>query len=691
VLRELLTDHPESVRWPESLRRARSAPAASRARCTPCWPGPARRAWTRELSALGRGRRDLPSSSRPGCSSSSTSPTSTPGRHRLRRPDPPRHDRGRGAPRRAARAVPHVFVDEYQDTDPGQVALLRALAGDGRNLTVVGDPHQSIYGFRGAEVRGILEFPTEFPRADGSPADGRRAAHHPPLRPAAAASPPSGWPAGSAARHHPGGGARGVPRTGGRPETTGDGRSRSSPSTPSAPRPSTSPTCSAGPTSRTASAGTRWRCWCAPAARASRRCAARSGPPACRSRSPATRHRWSGARGAAAARRAPRVVNLDNDDPDHVDYVDAGPRRGAAARAARRPGRRRRTPSGAAAARPREGPAHGDGRTPHLARAGPAAVVEPASSTGSTGPEASARALAWPACSAGPASRCSRGAPPRRCSGRSGPAPAGRRGCAARRRGRRPGQARRAHRDLDSVCALFEAAARAEEQRDHRRRRDFLATLVAQQIPADTLAERGVRGSAVRLLTAHRSKGLEWRLVVVAHVQQDGWPDLRRRSSLLQADRIGPTAAAAADHARAADGGAPALLRRVHPRPRAARRHRGEVARRRRRAAVPLPRRARPRPEPSTCRGRPRGRCRWPAWSPSCAVPSPTPTSPAAARGAAAPAGPARRPRPWVTAAGARRPTRRPGGARARRPRSVQPVRDPDEPVPVSASALEAC
>src|SRR3954471_11141652 len=64
----------------------------------------------------------------------------------------------------------HVFVDEYQDTDPGQVDLLRALAGDGGDLVVVGDPHQSIYGFRGAEVRGILEFPDEFPRSDGTPA-----------------------------------------------------------------------------------------------------------------------------------------------------------------------------------------------------------------------------------------------------------------------------------------------------------------------------------------------------------------------------------------------------------------------------------------------------------------------------------------------------------------------------------------
>jgi ATP-dependent exoDNAse (exonuclease V) beta subunit len=101
------------------------------------------------------------------------------------------------------------------------------------------------------------------------------------------------------------------------------------------------------------------------------------------------------------------------------------------------------------------------------------------------------------------------------------------------------GTARRAHRDLDSVVALFEQAARLEERRDHVGVRAFLETLVAQQIPGDTLAERGVRGSAVRLLTAHRSKGLEWRLVVVAHVQQDGWPDLRRRTTLLQADRIG--------------------------------------------------------------------------------------------------------------------------------------------------------
>ncbi|WP_246456533.1 PD-(D/E)XK nuclease family protein [Nocardioides mesophilus] len=87
---------------------------------------------------------------------------------------------------------------------------------------------------------------------------------------------------------------------------------------------------------------------------------------------------------------------------------------------------------------------------------------------------------------------------------------------------------------------MFEVAAKAEEQRGHTSVAVFLDTLTAQEIPADTLAERGVRGDSVRLLTAHRSKGLEWRFVVVAHIQEEGWPDLRRRSTLLQADRIGP-------------------------------------------------------------------------------------------------------------------------------------------------------
>ncbi|HEX8963948.1 MAG TPA: ATP-dependent helicase [Rhodocyclaceae bacterium] len=56
----------------------------------------------------------------------------------------------------------HVLVDEYQDTNRLQAAILLALKPDGRGLTVVGDDAQSIYAFRGATVRNILDFPQQF-------------------------------------------------------------------------------------------------------------------------------------------------------------------------------------------------------------------------------------------------------------------------------------------------------------------------------------------------------------------------------------------------------------------------------------------------------------------------------------------------------------------------------------------------
>ncbi|MFB7610229.1 ATP-dependent helicase [Streptomyces gardneri] len=98
---------------------------------------------------------------------------------------------------------------------------------------------------------------------------------------------------------------------------------------------------------------------------------------------------------------------------------------------------------------------------------------------------------------------------------------------------------RNADRDLDAVCALFETAARAEERVGGRGVLNFLEELDAQDIAADTLTRRHTRPDAVRLMTAHRSKGLEWSFVVVAGVQEGLWPDLRRRGSLLEADRIG--------------------------------------------------------------------------------------------------------------------------------------------------------
>jgi DNA helicase-2/ATP-dependent DNA helicase PcrA len=56
----------------------------------------------------------------------------------------------------------HVLVDEYQDTNRLQAAILLGLKPDGRGVTVVGDDAQAIYAFRGAEVRNILDFPRAF-------------------------------------------------------------------------------------------------------------------------------------------------------------------------------------------------------------------------------------------------------------------------------------------------------------------------------------------------------------------------------------------------------------------------------------------------------------------------------------------------------------------------------------------------
>ena len=57
----------------------------------------------------------------------------------------------------------YVLVDEYQDTNRLQAEILELLRPGGKGLTVVGDDAQSIYSFRAAEVRNILDFPKQFP------------------------------------------------------------------------------------------------------------------------------------------------------------------------------------------------------------------------------------------------------------------------------------------------------------------------------------------------------------------------------------------------------------------------------------------------------------------------------------------------------------------------------------------------
>ncbi|TDC82593.1 ATP-dependent helicase [Micromonospora sp. KC606] len=108
-------------------------------------------------------------------------------------------------------------------------------------------------------------------------------------------------------------------------------------------------------------------------------------------------------------------------------------------------------------------------------------------------------------------------------------------------------RAEAADRDLDAVLVLFDAAARFTDRLPGARTEVFLDHVLGQDLPADTLAASADRGEAVRLLTAHAAKGLEWELVAVAGVQEGVWPDLRLRGSLLGSERLVDVLAGRAD------------------------------------------------------------------------------------------------------------------------------------------------
>lgn len=100
---------------------------------------------------------------------------------------------------------------------------------------------------------------------------------------------------------------------------------------------------------------------------------------------------------------------------------------------------------------------------------------------------------------------------------------------------------RTANHDLDAVMALFDAATRFIGRNGGAAGiRDFLDSLAAQELPTESVSERAARTDAVRILTAHRAKGLEWDEVWITGLHDGVWPDVRPRGSVLEAERLNP-------------------------------------------------------------------------------------------------------------------------------------------------------
>jgi superfamily I DNA/RNA helicase/RecB family exonuclease len=434
-----------------------------------------------------------------------------------------------------------VVVDEYQDTDPAQEELLALLVGS-RDLLAVGDPDQSIYGFRGADLEGIRRFPDRFRAADGSPptiveldvsrrsgavllAASRRVAQrlsgppaHRRLRPAAGLDP------GTAEVHL--------------------FATASAEASYIAQRLREMHLLREVPWSRMA-------------------VLVRSGTPL-----PMLRRslQSAGVPVAAHAEEQPLVDvpivhallrilavvtgRLDFDGPPGIELAAelvTGPLGRADPLALRRLRQDLRRlelaagggrASGALLAEALVTPAE---LVPIDFRvAAPAQRIADALAAGraaATDPSATAETVLWAIWhAAGVVTRLSTLA----LSGAAGSAAA--------------------DRDLDAVVALFDVAARFADRLPKAGPEVFLDHLLGQQIPGDTLAPQAPSAEGVRLMTAHAAKGLEWDVVAVAGVQEGVWPDLRGRGSLLGSQQLVDVLAAGSD---SHDAGASSALQAV--------------------------------------------------------------------------------------------------------------------------------
>jgi len=415
-----------------------------------------------------------------------------------------------------------LFVDEYQDTDPAQVELLDILAGGGGNLVAVGDPDQAIYAFRGAEPRGIVEFPERFRHTDGraaarvslgvcrrsgpellrisrkvaeglpGPWEHRRLAAVEGADPGAAEVHVFGSAAVEAAyladvlrRAHllddvPWSQMAVVVRTAG----------------------------ALGPLRRAlASAGVP---------------VAVSSDDLPLAAQPAVAPLLSALTALLPAPEGDGAVGLDE---PAAEALLASPLGGATVLDLRRMRRAVRiafvnqgidpAERGAPLATALADEALLESLPEHVSR--PALRVAAVLDAGrvALAKDGTAEDVLWAMWQrSGLAVRWAR------ASAAGGPSGAV------------------ADRDLDAVVALFDAAAGFVDRLPSADVRAFVAHLAAQELPGDTGGARAVAGEAVRLLTAHASKGLEWDLVCVAGVQEGVWPDLRERSSLLGTEEL---------------------------------------------------------------------------------------------------------------------------------------------------------
>ncbi len=411
-----------------------------------------------------------------------------------------------------------VFVDEYQDSDPAQESLLLALAGDGRELIAVGDPDQSIYEFRGADVRALTEFPERFRTAAGQPA---------PVIPLQTCRR-SGTGLLAASRRV----ARRLPRgpighrdlIAGNP-APGEIRILIADS-------STQEAALVADTLRRAhlADGVPWSSMAVLVRSAARqvpllrRALTAAGVPVTVAGDELPLADEPGTRPLLMLLRcALRPALLDGQT---AAELLCGPLGGTDALGLRR---LRRSLGLLAEAGGDRVPGGGDDLLaealldPRDLAALPDSVAGPARrvagllavAKAAIKAEGNAEDVLWAIWDA------------------SGLAPHWQQASAA---GGAAGAA--ADRDLDAVLALFDKAAHFADTMPPGSPGLFADSLAGQEIVGDTLAERAVRDDCVRVLTAHRSKGLEWEVVVVAGVQEETWPDLRLRGSVLGAGEL---------------------------------------------------------------------------------------------------------------------------------------------------------